>query len=151
MEPLTIRRSTSTDLAFIELVSLLDADLKIRDGADHNFYNQYNAIATIKNCIVGYYNNMPVACGAIKKYDDTTMEVKRMYVLPEYRGKGFALKVISALEHWSKELGYSKCVLETGLMQPEAISLYRKCGYNRIPNYGQYDGVENSVCFEKIL
>jgi putative acetyltransferase len=59
--------------------------------------------------------------------------------------------VLSELESWAAELGYPKCVLETGKRQPEAIALYEKQGYQRIPNYGQYIGVENSVCFEKVL
>jgi GNAT superfamily N-acetyltransferase len=74
-----------------------------------------------------------------------------MYTLPEMRGQGVAGQVLSALEDWACELGYEKCVLETGKKQPEAIRLYEKSGYRRIQNYGQYAGVENSVCFEKIV
>ncbi|RZL48076.1 MAG: GNAT family N-acetyltransferase, partial [Pedobacter sp.] len=65
--------------------------------------------------------------------------------------KGVATTVLSALEQWAGELGYKKCVLETGIRQADAISLYQKCGYQSIPNYGQYIGVDNSVCFEKEL
>ena len=61
------------------------------------------------------------------------------------------ISVLSDLESWAKELGFVKCVLETGINQPEAIALYKKCGYSIIENYGQYKGVENSLCFEKIL
>ena len=74
-----------------------------------------------------------------------------MFVLPEFRNKGLASMVLSALENWAKELGYQTCVLETGKKQPEAIALYEKAGYRQIPNYGQYAGIENSVCFEKKL
>ncbi len=77
------------------------------------------------------------------------MEVKRMYTLPEYRGKGIAAAVLNELEKWAAELGCGRCVLETGMKQPEAIRLYEKSGYSVIPNYGQYAGLENSVCFEK--
>ena len=79
------------------------------------------------------------------------MEVKRMYTLPEYRGKGLAAMVLSDLEKWASELAYKRCVLETGKRQPEAIKLYEKNGYQVTPNYGQYIGIENSVCFEKPL
>ncbi|MEZ4803016.1 MAG: GNAT family N-acetyltransferase [Gelidibacter sp.] len=147
----TLRRTNSSDKDFIKLVKLLDADLKIRDGEDHDFYHQFNAIVNIQHCVVAYENHTPVGCGAIKAYDDISMEVKRMYVLPEMRGKGIAVKILSELEVWAKELGYGKCVLETGLKQPEAIALYKKSGYHIIRNYGQYEGVENSVCFEKAL
>lgn len=145
------KRSNSADPDFIELVKLLDADLKIRDGEEHDFYHQFNAIVNIRHCLVVYENNIPVGCGAIKPYDELSMEVKRMFVLPEHRGNGFAVKILHGLETWTKELGYSRCILETGLKQPEAIALYTKSGYQIIQNYGQYEGIENSVCFEKLL
>jgi len=79
------------------------------------------------------------------------MEVKRMFVTPTSRGKGVASIILKELEAWAVELNVSKCVLETGKRQPEAIRLYTKNAYCIIPNYGQYENVENSVCFEKIL
>jgi GNAT superfamily N-acetyltransferase len=72
-----------------------------------------------------------------------------MYTLPGKRGRGIASRILNELEKWAAELSYNKCILETGNRQPEAIMLYQKNGYNRIPNYGQYQGIENSVCFEK--
>ncbi|MGB5666957.1 MAG: GNAT family N-acetyltransferase [Maribacter sp.] len=144
-------RTNSENKDFIELVKLLDADLAHRDGEDHAFYNQFNKINTIKHAIVLYENGKPIACGAIKEIEPNVMEVKRMYTLPEYRGKGFATGILKELETWAVELTYSNCVLETGKRQPEAIELYTKNGYRIIPNYGQYAGIENSVCFEKKL
>ena len=70
---------------------------------------------------------------------------------PDKRGQGVATEVLKALEAWATELNYTKCVLETGKKQPEAIDLYLKNGYAVIPNYGQYENVENSVCFEKLI
>lgn len=145
------KRTTSSDVDFIHLVAFLDADLKIRDGADHDFYHQFNKIDNLNYCIVAYSNDMPVGCGAIKPFDAQAVEVKRMYVLPEHRGKGIAVNILQNLEHWVTELQYKKCVLETGLKQPEAIALYKKSGYQITENYGQYVGIENSVCFEKQL
>ncbi|MGJ8593325.1 MAG: GNAT family N-acetyltransferase [Aquaticitalea sp.] len=147
----SLKRTNSSDLDFIKLVACLDADLKIRDGEDHSFYHQFNAITNLNHCIVCYDDSIAVACGAIKPFDQDTAEVKRMYVLPAFRGKGIASYILNALESWAKELGYSQCVLETGLKQPEAISLYKKNGYQLIQNYGQYIGVENSVCLKKQL
>ncbi|MEO6589269.1 MAG: GNAT family N-acetyltransferase, partial [Pyrinomonadaceae bacterium] len=60
-------------------------------------------------------------------------------------------KILAELENWAKELNFSECILETGLKQPEAIRLYQKSGYETILNYGQYAGVENSVCMKKVL
>lgn len=146
-----LTRTNSDNLDFQKLVEALDADLKIRDGEDNVFYAQFNKITAIKHAIVAFDGDLPVGCGAIKQYSDDTMEVKRMYVLPTKRGHGIAASILGELESWTKELNYARCVLETGQKQPEAIALYKKQGYQIIPNYGQYEGVENSVCFEKIL
>ena len=148
---INIIRTSSDNHDFIELVRLLDADLAIRDGDKHTFYDQFNKIDNIRYVVVAYENNKPVGCGAIKEYKPDSMEVKRMYVLPEHRKKGIASKILDELEIWASELSYSKCILETGKGQPEAIKLYKKNGYTLIPNYGQYAGVENSLCFEKGL
>lgn len=146
-----IVRTNSKDLDFVTLVKYLDADLAIRDGDDHAFYDQFNKIDQIKHAIVLYDHGKPMGCGAIKEYAPKVMEVKRMYTPPENRGKGIATKILKELEKWAAELSYEKCILETGIKQPEAIALYKKNGYLLIPNYGQYTGVENSLCFEKKL
>lgn len=141
----------SSDKNFQELVSLLDEELAIRDGKDHGIYHQFNGIAGIKNAIVLFQNGRAIGCGAFKPFDGTSVEIKRMYVLPEARGSGAAGKILAGLESRAKNLGFKKAVLETGLKQPEAIGLYQKSGYIRIENYGQYAGIENSVCFSKNL
>lgn len=146
-----IRRTDSDDPDFQAMVRLLDAELAARDGADHSFYAQFNKIDKIRHAVVCYDEGKPVGCGAIKAFDDESMEVKRMYVAPDGRKKGIATRVLNELENWAKEMGYLKCVLETGKRQPEAIALYEKNLYGRIANYGQYVGIENSVCFEKAL
>jgi putative acetyltransferase len=148
---ITLVRTNSDNDDFIALIKKLDKELAERDGNDHSFYSQFNKIDKIKHVVLAYENDTPLACGAIKEFDTSTMEIKRMYVSPKLRGKGIAVDVLLALENWAKELSYTACVLETGKRQPEAIRLYEKCGYVRIPNYGQYLGIENSVCFEKKL
>ncbi|MET0392537.1 MAG: GNAT family N-acetyltransferase [Chitinophagaceae bacterium] len=147
----SLQRTDSGHPHFIELVKQLDTDLAERDEQDHSFYAQYNGIDTIRHAVVAYADRQPVACGAIKEIAPGTMEVKRMYTLPANRGQGLAGRVLAELERWAAELGFSKCLLETGRRQPEAIALYEKSGYRIIPNYGQYAGVDNSVCFEKTL
>jgi len=121
-----IIRTNSDNKDFIELVKYLDVDLAERDGKDHPFYAQYNKIDKIKYVVVAYEKDKPVSCGAIKEYSSDTMEIKRMYTLPESRGKGIATKVLDELEKWTTELSYKKCILETGKKQPEAIGLYKK-------------------------
>lgn len=146
-----LKRSDSDNPDFIQLVRLLDADLAERDGEDHAFYAQFNKVAALRHAVVAYDNGIPVGCGAFKPFDEVTVEIKRMFVQPELRGRGLASQILSELEHWAKSLGYSRCVLETGKRQPEAIALYSKNGYETIPNYGQYAGMYNSVCFEKMM
>ena len=148
---ISIIRTDSDNPDFIALVKHLDAELAVIDGDDHSFYDQFNKIDKIRYALVAFEDGRPVGCGAIKMYDHDTVEVKRMYTLPEGRGKGIATQILAELEAWAAELGYQKCILETGIRQPDAISLYKKNGYRLIPNFGQYAEVENSVCFEKEL
>jgi len=145
------QKANSDHGAFRLLVRALDADLAVRDGDDHTFYDQFNKIDKIRYVIVAYDDQEPVGCGAIKEYSPDSMEVKRMYVLPEQRGRGIATLVLKELEQWALELNYRRCLLETGKRQPEAIALYKKHGYRIIPNFGQYENIENSLCFEKVL
>ncbi len=148
---ITCTRTNSENESFRKLVAELDADLRIRDGEEHAFYSQFNKIDTLKYVIVAYDDDIPVGCGAIKEYSPGAMEVKRMYVLENRRGQGIASMILQGLEKWVIELNCERCLLETGKRQPEAIALYKKNGYRGIPNYGQYQHTENSVCFEKIL
>lgn len=144
-------RTNSDNPDFRQLVTLLDAYLAEMDGDEHAFYHQYNHIDTLKQVVVAYADGKPAGCGAIKPFSDAEMEVKRMYVLPEFRGQGIAKGILTELENWAAALGYSSCVLETGKRQVEAVGLYPKCGYEVTPNYGQYIGMDNSVCMKKAL
>lgn len=147
----SIKRTNSANPDFIELVKHLDLELAKIDGEEHSFYAQYNKVDKIKYVVLIYDEDKPIACGAIKEFLPETMEVKRMFTKPEYRGKGVASMLLKGLEEWAREMNYNKCVLETGKRQQDAVALYQKNGYEVIPNYGQYIGVENSICFEKTL
>ncbi len=146
-----ILRTDSENQDFIELVKYLDADLAERDGDENSFYAQFNKIDRIKHTVVLYDKDKPIGCGAIKEYEPNVVEIKRMYTSPKSRGKGIATKILTELESWAAELFYEKCILETGKKQPEAIGLYKKKGYQLIPNYGQYSDAKNSLCFGKQL
>jgi len=142
-------RTDSDNQDFIELVKHLDADLAERDGNEHSFYDQFNKVGKIKYVVIAYENDKPISCGGLKAYSSNTLEIKRMYTSPEWRGKGIATEILAELETWAAELSFAKCILETGKRQLEAIGLYKKNGYKLIPNYGQYAEIENSLCFEK--
>ena len=144
-------KTVSVNQDFQALVALLDQRLLVTDGHEFSFFAQYNKTNTIKNVIVAYYNDVPAGCGAFKKFTENTVEIKRMFVKEEFRGKGISKTILSALEDWAKELSYTESVLETGAMLDVAIQLYKKSGYEIIPNYAQYMGVESSVCMKKTL
>ena len=146
-----IVRTTSDNKDFGDLVIQLDAYLRVLDGEDHAFYAQFNKTSLLKNALICYDNDIAVGIGAYKEYDSQTAEIKRMYTLPEYRGKGIAKALLTELELWAKEENYKVAILETGYLQKDAIGLYQKLGYKVIENFGQYIGVENSVCMEKTL
>jgi len=147
----SIVRTNSEDPDFQKLVWLLDQDLNLRYGEKQKFYSQFNKLNSIHHAIIAYKDKDPVACGAIKKYSDDAAEIKRMFVHPKYRGQGIGKLVLASLEDWAKELNYSYCILESGNRQPEAISLYEQSGYTFIPNYGQYEKDESSICMKKLF
>jgi GNAT superfamily N-acetyltransferase len=142
-------RTNSVNKDFIRLIKDLDAYLAVSDGEEHSFYAQFNKVDLIKHVVLASYNEIIIACGAIKQYDPQTMEIKRMFTSSDYRGKGIAGLILIELQNWTKEMGFENCILETGKRQKEAIRLYKKSGYEVITNYGQYAGMEDSICFMK--
>lgn len=148
---LKILRTNSNNQDFINLVKELDNYLKITDGDEHDFYNQFNNIDVLKHVVVAYKNNQAIACGAFKPFNTTSVEIKRMFTKPEFRGLNIASTILNKLELWALELNYNYSVLETGIRQVEAVGFYKKSNYKIIPNYGQYKNMENSLCFKKQL
>ncbi|MCP9237413.1 GNAT family N-acetyltransferase [Lewinella sp. JB7] len=145
-------RTTPAHGGYQSLVTALDRDLAVTDQDDHAFYSQFNKSDKIPYVVVVEENGQAIACGALKPFDDRSLEVKRMYTAPGARGRGIAVSVLRALEAWARELGYHRLVLETGKRQTAALRLYDKYGFDRMPiNYGPYRDMENSVCMEKIV
>lgn len=144
-------RTDASDPSFRTLVTELDKELAIRDGDEHAFYDQYNKLESIPHAVLLMDGALPAACGAMRAFAPDAVEIKRMFTAPAHRNKGLGAFILIELESWARELNYKRCVLETGRKQPEAIALYTKSGYHLIPNYGQYIGVDSSVCFEKEL
>jgi GNAT superfamily N-acetyltransferase len=92
-----------------------------------------------------------IGCGAIRLLDPTAAEVKRMYVEPDHRGRGVGRAVLSSLEATARDLGVRRLVLETGVHQDAAITLYRRAGFTQVDCWGEYATSPSSVCFEKNL
>ena len=144
-------RTNSEHPDFRRMVNALDEDLILRNGETQKLYHQYNKIDHINHAVVVYAENKPIGCGCFKRFDDETVEMKRMFVLPEMRGKQLAAALLQELEQWAVEDGFTKAVLETGVRQVEAIRLYTVAGYSLTENYGQYIGMEDSICYRKEL
>jgi GNAT superfamily N-acetyltransferase len=92
-----------------------------------------------------------VGCGGIARFDRMRGEVKRMYVVPEARGRGLGRRLLEELEAQARRLGYTRTVLETGDRQEAALALYLRAGYVRRPCWPPYDSRALSFCFEKAL
>ncbi|MET4083320.1 putative acetyltransferase [Pedobacter sp. UYP30] len=151
MNEIALLRTDSNSADFKTLVGLLDKELAIIDGNEHEFYAHFNKIDTIKEVVIAYHNETPVGCGAIKPFSRKAVEVKRMFVHDNFRNQGIGSKIINELENWALDLEFAECILETGKRQPDAIALYKKSGYQIISNYGPYINVSNSVCMAKRL
>ncbi|MBB2151614.1 GNAT family N-acetyltransferase [Pedobacter gandavensis] len=147
-----LSRTNPDHLDFRKLIALLDENLNENNGAEAQlFFKQFNKTDDIKHVIIAYMEGVAIGCGSIKEYDPKSMELKRMFVHPEFRNTGIASQILVHLENWAQEMGYERCILETGEKQKEAVMLYQKRGYQVIPNYGQYEEVASSICMEKIL
>lgn len=141
-------RTTSDHPDFKKLVALFDEYLIDIDGEERDFFAFHNN-KFLAHALVCYENDEPVGCGGFKEFDATTAEIKRMFVHPDHRQKGIASLILSEIEAWAKENGYTQFILETSPKLENAIALYKKTGYVIIPNFGQYIGVENSICMKK--
>lgn len=144
-------RCNSVNKDFRDLVILLDEDLNSRYGILQTQYEKFNKIESIDTVVVAYLDEVPIGCGCFKKFDRNSVDIKRMFVKKENRGKGIARRILTELENWAVENGYKNSILETGIMQPEAISFYTNFGYKKIENFGQYIGNTNSICMSKVL
>lgn len=107
--------------------------------------------------LVAYLDGAPVGTGAWRRTHVLALggslgaEIKRMYVVPEHRGRGLARRILAELESTAAAAGHDLIVLETGLMQPEAIGLYESAGYQPIEGFGHYADSELNRCFGKRL
>ncbi len=146
-----LKRTNNQNPDFLYLIPLLDKDLRSRYQALQDVYDQHNVIVNVDTVVIAYTDGQAVGCGCFKQFSDSAVEIKRMYVKPEYRRKGISSAILNELETWALESDYSEAVLETGDRQDEAIALYKKQGYEIIPNYPPYEKIATSICMKKIL
>jgi putative acetyltransferase len=134
------------------LIEALDADLRRRyPGVAIHGLRPDEARDPRLSFFVARVGSQAIGCAALRQLEPHTGEVKRMFVLDGFRGRGVARLLIAALENQALALGYHTLRVETGEGQPEAINLYQSAGYTPIPPFGQYAGNSYSRCFEKQL
>ena len=153
MSEIVFLRCDGNNKDFIENCRLLDVDLDLRVGKiiKRDKYAQYNLIDKINEAIVVYRGNNPIGGGSIRPYDENTVELKRVFVIPDEQGKGIGTELVSKLIEWAKELGYKKMILETGELLAESCHVYSKLGFKQIANYGAYVDMPESLCMGKEL
>ena len=150
---ISVKRTTPDDPSVMALIKKLDRELWERYPTNQSFFDAFNKLPEDARVVIAFDDETPVGCGAFKPLDDphNAVEIKRMYVDPSVRGRAIGVLLLENLENWAKEDGFEVAQLETGDNQPEAIRLYEKVGYQRIPNYEPYIGVEISLCYGKKL
>lgn len=148
---LRITRTTSDNPDFRDLVQQLDQDLLQRYPDVQAEYDKFNKIEKNDTVVVAYWSDVPVGCGCFKQFNEDTVEIKRMFVTKDLRGRGIATNILADLCTWAGELRFKKAVLETAARQPEAIHVYKKAGFEIIPNYPPYTNMELSMCMKKDL
>jgi GNAT superfamily N-acetyltransferase len=152
MKPtINVVKTTSENPDFLFLIETFDGFLWERYPELKKDYWGNNLIEFNSNVFLVYLDDKPVASGCFKKYNNDTVELKRMFVLPEARGLGLAQLVIKELETEAKSQGFQTMILETLYKQIEAIGLYQKVGFRIVENYEPYVGLSNSVCMSKSI
>lgn len=138
---------------FAALCVLLDENLEIAVGktVQRAKYAPMNTLEKIEVAVVVYDNGVPVACGGIRPHEDGVLEVKRVFVRPDYRGRGISRHLMEMLEQCAREKNVKALILETNPLLIPACRLYEKLGYSIIDNYGYYADTPESLCMRKVL
>jgi len=149
-----VQRGDILSSAARALIEALNAELSSRypePGATH-FRLDPGEVADGQGAfLIASSSGKPVGCGAVRRIEARTGEIKRMYVSPDARGRGIGRAVLAALEAEARALGIVRLVLETGLRQGEALALYEGAGFSQIPPFGEYVASPLSVCMAKDL
>lgn len=130
------------------LIAALCGEMSERYGTAPSPFSAAEAAAPRTVFLVARRHGEAVGCGALRRFDDTTAEIKRMYVAPAGRRRGIARTILLALQRHARAFGYRVIRLETGILQPEAQRFYEALGYQRIPAFGPYVGSPHSLCYE---
>lgn len=149
---MNLQRTDGSNKEFRELVVMLDKELWDRYAEIQQEYDRGNIVGDDVRVVLAYGNRLALGCGCLRGTGERgVVEMKRVFVRPEYRRRSIARDIVVELESWAKEDRDRQIILETGTKQPEAIRLYESLGYSVIPKYGEYEGKPESVCMAKSL
>lgn len=153
MENIILKEVSYDNADFICLCDELDSFLNRAIGGEdkREKYKKYNHLDTMDYVIVAYDEEKPVGCAALRKYSDEDIEVKRVFVREDYRGKNIGGMLIENLISYSKNLGYARMILETGEFLKASVRLYLRYGFERIQNYGAYVDMSESLCMGRSI
>ena len=153
MSNLEFRWTDGTDKAFHKFYLITeDYYSSIVGGVDNRkSFIPYNISTNIQDVLIAYIDNIPVACSGLKKYSKSDIEIKRVWVGPEYRGHHIATDMMKIIEAKAKLQGFQRTILQTREIMTDAVKLYEKLGYHRIDNYPPYDELDGAICFAKDL
>ena len=136
------------------LISALNAEItELYPEEDANFFRlDASEVAPGRGAfLVATVDGEVVGCGAVRRLDGADAEIKRMYVMPSFRGRGIGRALLGALEGEARSLGATRLVLETGERMPEAVAFYERAGFTVIPPFDEYVGARLSLCMGKEL
>ncbi len=150
-----IQRITSTNELFMELIQEMDRamDQKFheKDDTTRENYETWDTNENIETAVLISDGEKAAACGRLHEFDPDTVEIRQIFVTGEYRRKGLADIILGELELWAMEMGYERVIAAISSGKPEAQELFYKHDYTKIPNYGQYTDMSQSICLEKNL
>jgi len=148
----TYKRSSVSHPDFQRLIIDLDKEFWVRYPDTQQNFVPFNYVDESARVIVAYEDTLAIGCGCFRPMKEkSTLEIKRMYVVPFFRNRGVGRVILQKLEQWAVEQGFVTAKLETGIKQPEAIAAYEKSGYVLIPNFEPYVNVAESICMMKRL
>ena len=153
MSNLEFRWTNGTDTAFQKFYLITEEYYSDLVGGVENrkSFIPYNISASVKDVLIAYMDDVPVACSGLRKYSESDIEIKRVWVEPEYRGHHIATEMMIRIEDKAKRQGFRRAILQTREQMNSAVELYEKLGYDRINNYPPYDKLDGAICFAKEL
>lgn len=148
MRNIILKQTACGNEDFLTLCGELDTFLNIAIGGEdrREKYKKFNHEDTMDYVLVAYDSGCPVGCGALRKYSDEEIEIKRVFVRDAYRGKNIGGAVLEGLIAQAQKMGFRKMILETGEFLERSVRLYERYGFEKIENYGAYAGMEESLC-----